>query len=232
MYALIKRIIDITLSLIALICVSPLFIVIVPILRFTGEGEIFFLQPRVGMHKKIFGLMKFATMLKNSPASGTVTTKDDPRVLPLGKFLRKTKMNELPQILNVFKGDMSLVGPRPLTEEVFRYYPKHAQKCIASVRPGVTGLGSIFFRDEESILAASKKNTMKCYREDILPLKGSLEEWYADNRSIRTDMKIIIATAIVILFPRSNIPLAWFAVRDRIEASSLRSYFIRNKERA
>lgn len=230
MYAFIKRAIDISLSLTALLAVSPLLLVIIPILRLTGEGEIFFTQPRIGKGKRIFGLLKFATMLKNSPASGTVTTKNDPRVLPLGKLLRKTKINELPQILNVLKGDMSIVGPRPLTENVFRDYPPQIQDTIARLKPGITGIGSVFFRDEEAILAASKKDTMRCYREDILPLKGSLEDWYASHQGLITDIKIIMATALVIIFPRSDICMRWFAVRDRVEASSLKDHFISKKD--
>ena len=118
------RFFDVLLSAITLLLLLPLFLPIVILLRFTGEGEIFFLQERIGKDGKKFELFKFATMLKNSPdiGTGTVTMKNDPRVLPLGRFLRKTKINELPQLLNIFFGDMSVIGPRPLTSQAFETY--------------------------------------------------------------------------------------------------------------
>ena len=119
-----ERFFDILFSSFALLVLSPLLIPVVIILKFSGEGEVFFLQERIGKNGKLFKLFKFATMLKDSPnlGTGTVTMKDDPRVLPVGKFLRKTKINELPQLLNIFFGDMSVIGPRPLTAETFGSY--------------------------------------------------------------------------------------------------------------
>ena len=116
-----ERLFDILLSAFAIIIFSPLIIPTILVLRMTGEGEVFFLQDRVGKDFKIFKLFKFSTMLKDSPnlVGGTITIKDDPRVLPIGKFLRNLKINELPQLLNVFLGDISLIGPRPLTEQNF-----------------------------------------------------------------------------------------------------------------
>ena len=116
-----ERFFDIFFSGLALLVLSPLFIILILILRFSGEGEIFFLQERIGKDNKPFMLFKFATMLKNSPhiGTGTITVKNDPRVLPIGKFLRKSKINELPQLINIFKGDMSSIGPRPLTLKAF-----------------------------------------------------------------------------------------------------------------
>ena len=112
-----ERFFDILFSGIAILILSPLFIVVILILRFTGEGEIFFLQDRIGKGGNKFKLFKFVTMIKNSPdmGTGTITIKNDPRILPFGKFLRKTKINELPQLLNIFFGDMCIIGPRPLT---------------------------------------------------------------------------------------------------------------------
>ena len=111
-----ERFFDVFLSSIALIFLSPLLLPIIIILKLTGEGEVFFMQERIGRNGRLFKLIKFATMLKNSPnlGTGTVTMKHDPRILPVGKFLRKTKINELPQLLNILLGDMSVVGPRLL----------------------------------------------------------------------------------------------------------------------
>ena len=148
------RFFDVVLSCLALIVLSPLLIPIVLFLKFSGEGEIFFLQERVGKNREMFKLFKFATMLKDSPSmgTGTVTMKNDPRVLPAGKFLRKTKINELPQLLNVFIGHMSLVGPRPQAPRCFDAFPVESQDIIVQVKPGLSGIGPIVFRGEEDIL--------------------------------------------------------------------------------
>ena len=141
------RIIDVFLSLSALILLLPLFIPIVIILFLSGENKVFYLQNRVGYKNKKFKIIKFATMLANSPnmGSGSLTLKNDPRVLPFGTFLRKFKINELPQILNVIIGDLSIVGPRPQMHIDFEKYSEEVQKKIFNVRPGLTGIGSIVF---------------------------------------------------------------------------------------
>jgi lipopolysaccharide/colanic/teichoic acid biosynthesis glycosyltransferase len=225
MYLLAKRLLDVGLSLFALILVSPVFIVVMPILKLTGEGWVFFVQQRVGMGNSRFGLLKFATMLRDSPKSGTVTARNDPRILPVGRFLRATKINELPQILNVVMGDMSIVGPRPLTDEGFRHYPSEIKEIIYKMRPGLTGMGTIIFRNEEQILFESKKEKMVCYAEDVIPLKGALEKWYFEHRSFWVDLKIIVATALAIVAPGARFYLKWFDVEGLLRASSLRGYF-------
>ena len=200
-----KRLLDIIISLIALIIFSPFGLIIMIILELTGEGEIFYIHPRIGKDGKCFGLIKFATMLKNSPNLGTgaITINNDPRVLPFGKFLRKTKLNEVPQFLNVLKGDMSIVGPRPLAQQTFEYYPLDIQKQIVKIKPGLTGIGSIVFHDEEAVLAGSFKSSIDCYKEDIAPCKGKLELWYIENRNVWLDLKLILLTAVVVIGPRS-----------------------------
>lgn len=202
-----KRAFDIVSSGIFIIVISPLLIPLMILLRFTGEGKVFYVQQRIGKGGKHFGLLKFATMLENSPylAGGDVTMGNDPRVLPVGRFLRKTKINELPQLINIFKGDISVVGPRPLTPRNFAYYSKDIQENIKQLKPGLTGIGSIVFRDEESILASSPKPHLQCYEEDIAPYKGSLEVWYKKNQSFFLDLQLIFLTIWVILFPKSNL---------------------------
>ena len=201
-----QRLLDIVLSGLALMVLSPLLVPIAIALRCTGEGEVFYVQERVGLGGKAFGLYKFATMLKNSPniGTGTVTLKHDPRVLPLGRFLRKTKINELPQLLNIFRGDMSVIGPRPQTRRCFDAFPAASQAEILKVRPGLSGIGSIVFRDEEELMHASAEPE-RFYDDVIMPYKGLLEEWYVAHQGLRTYLLCIFATAWVVLFSTSRI---------------------------
>lgn len=200
-----QRLLDILLSGVALVVLSPLLVPVVILLRLTGEGEVFFRQNRIGRGGRIFGLLKFATMLKNSPniGTGTVTLKGDPRVLPLGHFLRKTKINELPQLLNIFLGDMSIIGPRPQTQRCFDAFPYSSQKIIKTVCPGLSGIGSIVFRGEEDMMHAAK-DPNHFYDHFIMPYKGLLEEWYVGRQGVCLYLKLIALTAWVVVFPRSQ----------------------------
>jgi lipopolysaccharide/colanic/teichoic acid biosynthesis glycosyltransferase len=203
---MIQRILDIFLSGFAIIALFPVLLPVVFLLRFSGEGEIFFSQKRVGKSSDLFKLLKFATMLKDSPniGAGTVTLKDDPRVLPIGKILRKTKINELPQLINILRGDMSIVGPRPQTPRCFDVFPPEYQKEIIKVRPGLSGLGSIVFRDEENILSENEAS-IDYYDTVIAPYKGEIESFYVNSENIATYFKIIIATIWVVVLPNSKI---------------------------
>ena len=203
---MILRFLDIFFSTIALLVLLPLFIPVVCVLRFTGEGEVFFSQKRVGKNAKQFNLLKFATMLKDSPSigSGTVTLKDDPRVLPIGKFLRKTKINELPQLINILVGDMSVVGPRPQTSRCLEVFPKDLQPIISSIRPGLSGLGPVVFRDEENILSENSKS-VDFYDQVIAPYKGDVEAYYIKIIGLCSYFKIIFLTLWVVIFPKSSI---------------------------
>tara|TARA_Y100000768_G_scaffold200382_1_gene150637 strand:- start:476 stop:1153 length:678 start_codon:yes stop_codon:yes gene_type:complete len=207
------RFFDVLLSAITLLLLSPLFLPIVFLLRFTGEGEIFFLQKRIGKGGKKFKLFKFATMLKNSPniGTGTVTMKNDPRVLPLGRFLRKTKINELPQLLNIFFGDMSIIGPRPLTSQDFEPYSDDTKCLIKKVRPGLSGIGSIVFRAEEEIMHGAT-GSIDFYENVISPYKGELEEWFVSNKSLYIYFVAIFVTAWTVLIPSTKI--VWRVFKD------------------
>lgn len=215
MYSLFKRTADIVSSAIALLLLSPLLIPILIGLKFTGEGYIFYLQERVGYKNKMFSIYKFATMLKDSPnmKGGIITTKKDPRITPLGGFLRKSKINELPQLLNILFGDISVVGPRPVMQKSFNAYPKDVQEVIYNVKPGLTGIGSLIFRDEEELITQVKESggdTWDFYKNTIYPHKGNLEKWYQSNQSFWVDLKIIFATAWTVLVPDSDIAYKWF----------------------
>ncbi len=205
MYKLIKRFLDIIIAGIALILLSPVLIPSIIILLFTGEHEVFYKQKRVGYKNKFFGIWKFATMLKNSPNIGTgeITLRNDPRVTSFGKLLRITKINELPQIINVFKGDMSIVGPRPLMEVSVKLYPDEIREKIYNCKPGMTGIGSLIFRDEEKII--SDAEDPKAMYAKIYPYKGALEMWYQQHASLYTDFMIIFLTAWSILFPKNQL---------------------------
>ena len=212
MYLILKRIFDVILSSIAIILLSPILILIIVILKLTGEGEIFYLQERVGYKTKSFMIYKFATMVKNSPniGSGDVTLRNDPRVTKVGKFLRESKLNELPQLFNIFIGDISVIGPRPLMRAGFNRYTLNFQNSIYNVKPGLTGIGSVVFRDEERILTESELTPHECYKEIILPYKGELEIWYQSNCSLFLDFKLTFITAWVIIFPNSKLYEKWF----------------------
>ena len=205
-----KRFFDCIVSGLAIFVIWPIGLVLAVILRFTGEGEIFYRQKRIGRYGKPFEILKFATMLKDSPnlGTGTITTKGDPRVLPLGKFLRKTKLNEIPQLWNILIGDMSIVGPRPLTIDARDYIPAEILDEIQDVQPGLTGIGSIIFRDEETIIHESGEDYHKFYQMEIAPFKGEVELWYKQNRSFFVDLKIILSTAWVVVFSDS-LRLSW-----------------------
>ena len=199
------RVFDVVISLFAITVLLPLFLLVILILSVTGEREIFYFQKRVGINMKAFKLIKFATMKKNSEILGTktITVKNDHRVLPFGKILRKTKINELPQLLNILRGDMSVVGPRPLLKKQFMMYNLESRQIISSVRPGLTGIGSLVFRDEEKLFSGSNSPD-KVYQKYISPIKSQLERWYIKNISISMYFKIIILTFISVLFPSIN----------------------------
>ena len=206
-YRVLKRLLDLIVATIVAIISLPLFIPVMIGLKLTGEGYIFYKQKRIGHHNKYFFILKFATMLKNSPklGAGMITLRNDPRVTPMGGFLRKTKINELPQIFNIILGDITLVGPRPLVDKNFNAYPKEVQDVIYKVKPGLTGIGSIVFRDEETFVSAAKGDPHEYYQNMIAPYKGALEMWYQANCSLWTDLKIIFLTAWAIVFPKSEI---------------------------
>lgn len=209
-YSSLKRTSDVLLSLTGILVLSPLVLPIILILGITGEREIFYRQERIGLNKKPFYIFKFATMLKNSPNVGdkSLTVRNDPRITTIGKFLRITKINELPQILNVLKGDMSLIGPRPLLSKSFDRYTVNVQNLIAQNRPGITGLGSLVFRDEELLVTKYKeigKDPSEYYENYINPHKGELEEWYFYNCSASIDLKILLLTFLSLLNPKSQL---------------------------
>jgi lipopolysaccharide/colanic/teichoic acid biosynthesis glycosyltransferase len=215
MYYLLKKTFDVLSSGIAILILSPLLIPVIIGLKLTGEGYIFYKQERIGYKNKPFLIWKFATMLKNSAnmAGGYITVKKDPRLTPMGDFLRKSKINELPQLFNIFMGYMSVVGPRPVMKVSFQAYPDNVKKVIYDVKPGLTGIGSIIFRDEEELITNVKNkggDIHEFYINKIYPFKGELEIWYQNHKSFILDMKLIFVTAWVIFVPASKLYEKWF----------------------
>ena len=211
------RVLDLILSITAVLFFLPILIPVAFILKCTGEREVFFYQERVGKNGNSLKLIKFATILRDSPniGTGTVTLKNDPRVLPFGRFLRASKINELPQLLNVIFGDMSLIGPRPQTKRCFDAFKIEHQNQILSVKPGLSGIGSIIFRNEEAMLH-SADDANHFYDTIIMAYKGQVEEWYVQNISVLLYVKLIVFTIIVVLKPDSTSVLNWFPTLPKI----------------
>lgn len=195
------RILDIFFAILGLLVLGIFMLGATLINLCTGEHKVLYRQARVGKGGKDFKLYKFATMLENSPnlPGGLVTAVNDPRVLPFGRFLRRTKVNELPQLFNILKGDMSFVGPRPQTRPHYSLYSDHQKSVIDTVGPGLTGVGSLFFRNEEEILAECGSDAERFHDEVITPYKGDLEVWYAQHKSLKLYLLVIYLTAASII---------------------------------
>ena len=189
-----KRIFDVIASAFGLILLSPVFLGIAIIIKLTSKGPVFYIQERMGENFKEFNLYKFRSMVVDADKKGLqITSGDDPRITKIGKFIRKTKLDELPQLINVLKGDMSLVGPRP---EVKKYVmlKKEDYEKVLSVKPGITDLAAIEFRDEEKILE-KYNDKEKAYIEIILPKKIELYKKYIDNISFKNDINCLLYTS-------------------------------------
>jgi lipopolysaccharide/colanic/teichoic acid biosynthesis glycosyltransferase len=211
MYPYIKRFFDllfaILIILVLILLLFPLLVAILIILKCTAEGEIFYRQKRIGRNSEAFYMWKFATMLKNSPnmGAGTLTVQNDPRVTKIGRFLRRSKLNEIPQLINILQGDMSFIGPRPLDDKGYFSYPEAIRDQIFRTQPGITGIGSVVFRNEEALFAKTHLPPRTFYDLHIAPYKGALEIWYQQNQSFITDFTLLWLTICVILFPNSNL---------------------------
>jgi len=196
---MIKRIFDFCAALVGLVVLAPLFFVVAVLIKLDSDGEVFFRQTRVGKGGKDFSIYKFRTMAKSKNKDDLqITVGADMRVTKIGKFLRKYRIDELPQLINVIKGDMSLVGPRPEVPEYVRHYPNGKNDIVLSLRPGITDLASINFKDEADILA-SQSNPEKAYIERILPKKLRYCRFYIKKRSFCYDIAIIFKTFMAVV---------------------------------
>lgn len=190
---MIKRLFDIIFSFIGLIILSPLLFISALIIKLDSKGPVFHRGVRIGRFEKPFKAYKFRTMVKDAEKLGpTSTAEDDPRITKIGRFLRKYKLDELPQLINVLKGEMSFVGPRPQVPWAVKLYTPE-EKTLLNVRPGITDYASIKFPNEEEILRGSK-DPDKDYMEKINPEKIRLGLKYVKNHSLWIDLKIILKT--------------------------------------
>jgi lipopolysaccharide/colanic/teichoic acid biosynthesis glycosyltransferase len=194
-----KRIFDFIASLIGLILLSPFLVIIGILVKISDKGPVFYRSKRVGQNFKPFYLLKFRTMVVNAEELGPSITKGgDQRITKIGRFLRKTKLDELPQLWNVVKGELSLVGPRPEVEKYISFY-KDDYKEILKIRPGITDYAAIKFRNEEEFLAKFE-DVEKAYIENVLPEKIKLYKTYLNEIGFLTDLKVIFKTLWAIIF--------------------------------
>jgi lipopolysaccharide/colanic/teichoic acid biosynthesis glycosyltransferase len=200
-----KRTLDIVASALGLLVLWPIFLLVAVLIKRDSPGPVFFRGPRMGRDGQVFQILKFRTMREcsESYAGPKITAEGDGRITPLGKWLRDTKLNELPQLWNVLVGEMSLVGPRPEDIEIAARWPEEARREILSVRPGITSPASISYHDEEKLL--SRDNPMGDYLEKIAPDKIRLDRLYVRHHNLMTDLDAIFWTLIVLL-PRIERP--------------------------
>jgi len=189
---MVKRTFDIFASSIGLIILSPLFLLISISIKLESKGRIFYLQKRVGLNGREFYLIKFRSMYENSDKKGLLTIGNDNRITKVGRFIRRYKLDELPQLINVLKGDMSLVGPRPEVPQYVKLYNEE-QKKVLLVRPGITDYASLKYYNESKLLA-NTKSLEQTYIEEIMPQKLSLNLKYINNQNFFVDLKIILLT--------------------------------------
>jgi len=194
-----KRIFDLTFSLLGVVLLAPLFILLSCWIKFDSPGPVFFRQVRVGRFGRNFRIFKFRTMCLDAESKGRqITVGADPRITRSGKFLRKSKLDELPQLLNVILGEMSLVGPRPEVPRYVALYPPTVRERVLSVLPGITDFASIEYKDENTILGHAA-DPDKAYINDILPVKLAFYERYVSERSLWIDFILILRTIKSIL---------------------------------
>lgn len=194
-----KRLFDLFWTIPGLLILSPLLVSIAICIKLDSSGPVFFRQTRIGRYGRPFQVMKFRTMVIDAEKRGLrITVGHDPRITRSGRFLRKYKLDELPQLFNVFKGEMSLVGPRPEVPEYVDCYPAGLRDKVLSVKPGITDRASIEYRDENSLLAGSL-DPARTYREEILPVKLRYYAQYADEQSLWLDFRLILRTLLAIM---------------------------------
>jgi lipopolysaccharide/colanic/teichoic acid biosynthesis glycosyltransferase len=200
---MLKRSFDIISSGVGLLIISPILLMVSLAIALSSKGGVFYKQSRVGLNGVHFNILKFRTMFTGSDKKGLLTVGDrDPRVTPIGYYLRKYKLDELPQLINVLIGDMSLVGPRP---EVSKYVDLYSEedRMVLSIKPGITDYASIYFRNENEILNSSTDPEKK-YIEEVMPLKLELNKKYIEEKGLMTDLKIIFMTLKSIFHKNEN----------------------------
>ncbi len=197
----VKRVLDVAVSVAALIVLAPVFLILSLAILLASGRPVLFTQERVGRDGSLFRLIKFRTMHRGAASGLPLTGSGDPRVTPIGRFLRATKLDELPQLWNVLRGEMSLVGPRP---EVTRYVARYTveQRRVLEARPGLTDPASVHFRDEERVIGAVPEEQREAfYLETVLPKKLRMNLEYIDRAGVRYDLTLVLQTIWVVIRP-------------------------------
>jgi lipopolysaccharide/colanic/teichoic acid biosynthesis glycosyltransferase len=201
-----KRVLDVAGAAVGLVMLALLFAGTAIAIKIDSPGPIMFRQERVGRNGRPFRIFKFRTMAAGGASAGlTLTVRDDKRITSIGSFLRKTKIDELPQLLNVLAGSMSLVGPRPEVPEFMKFYTPEQRAILLSMRPGITDYASILFRDENSLLDQTQ-DPVDVYRYQIMPIKFIYYERYGRNIGVVNDLRIILATVLMLVLARQRVP--------------------------
>jgi lipopolysaccharide/colanic/teichoic acid biosynthesis glycosyltransferase len=210
-----KRLLDFIVSAFGLIVLMPVLIAVGIIIKLYSPGPVFFRQERVGRGGRTFRILKFRSMVVGGARSGTaLTVYADSRITRVGMFLRRSKLDELPQLLNVLVGDMSIVGPRPEVAEFMKFYSPDQRAIILSMRPGLTDYAAILFRDESSLLDQNR-DPVEVYRREIMPVKFACYERYSREIGVMNDLGIVFAT--ILLLTAGRIP-HWLGIEDRLPA--------------
>ena len=196
---MVKRLFDIVSSFFGILILSPLFIMVSLMIKLSSKGPIIFKQERVGLNQKVFNIYKFRSMYAGTDTSKLLTAHVDKRITPVGQCIRKYKLDELPQLFNVLKGDMSVVGPRPPMKKLVKYYPERFKKIIFSVRPGMTDIAYLHFWNESELISQSDDQEA-FYFGQILPKKLKYKLYYAKKHNFFLDIKIIFLTMYKIVF--------------------------------
>jgi lipopolysaccharide/colanic/teichoic acid biosynthesis glycosyltransferase len=214
----VKRTLDVVVSVLGLLILSPVFAVVAAIIKLDSPGPVFFRQTRVGRGGRPFRIYKFRSMVADAQRAGTaLTVRADPRITRVGRLLRRSKLDELPQLVNVLVGDMSIVGPRPEVPEYMEFYTPDQRAVLIAMRPGITDYAAILFRDESSLLDG-ERDPVDVYRRVIMPAKFACYERYSREIGVLTDLRIIVATALVLVVGR--VP-HWLGLEHRLKMPPL-----------
>ena len=200
MYPFLKRGADIIFSVLGILISAPLLLISIFLIFTSGETSPLYVSYRIGKDGVLFRMFKLRTMSRARPSKSPLTAYNDNRINFFGRFLRFSKIDELPQFFNILYGDLSFVGPRPMLPEVYIFYSDKTRKKLNKIRPGVTGIGSIVFRNESDLFKKVKGSHEKFYKDNIAPAKAELELWYTKNRSFVIDFKILALTMVALFY--------------------------------
>ena len=212
MYPYIKRFCDLIFALAGLLVTSPIVLLVIILKKLAGEKEIFYIKGRVGKGGRLFPFIKLSSMTpaKKGEKTSSLTLSNDSRITPLGHLIRKTKIDEFPQFVNIIRGELSFVGPRPMMPKIYKDYSKGVKAELSKIRPGVTGLATVVFRNEAQLLEDSDyTDELQFYKEVIAPTKGAIELIYIKNQGFALDFILLLLTVWQIIRPQSLLGYKW-----------------------